>query len=703
MSDSGNSVHKSGLKKRSGLPFSSDDALLDYRVLSLLLLIAFALAVIFLKWFLEDRRSGFLPGEPSPRTYLALSPLKYTDDDSTSILRARVGDTIAGVLVRDGAAMDRLISKIEAMATGDISGLTLSRGLTDLINEYPEEARKRVLQESARLSGAYLEAKPSGEEGESWSPEKMWKEIEGLSLPIEDANVVYQILGEILQPLTHVDDELTRALREEIGAALQPVEREVSPGDILVEKGQVITSQAARILETQGYSRLTFPWKQILFVLMVIPFWPLWLTTQTLNRSVGRDSLPWLYLSVITGLGWIIEYTSSLFSILGMGSLFLAGCSYLTLPAHTALQLVMGGSILGALVVSGFSTLHVLLVALMGMASAFGGFFVLKDAHSRGSLWKQLFLLGILQAGAGLVLRLAFNISFSAEILIPLLLGVAVCSSLVIAALPLLEDAFDVLSPLRLIELSHPSNPLLKRLQMEAAGTYHHSLMLGTLAESVADKLGMNANLLKAGAYFHDIGKLRRPEAFVENQMGGENIHDELKPSLSALIIIAHVREGLDLAQEYHLPRVIRSFIAEHHGTTTLSYFLRKAENMGTIIPSDQFRYPGPRPQSRETGLMMLVDSVEAAVRSEFRGGADSIFDVAETINRVVESKIAEGQLDDVDFTLRDLSVIKETLLSSLRTMYHTRKVKDIKEKIDPQKRDHTQEANASGDSPAPR
>ena len=283
------------------------------------------------------------------------------------------------------------------------------------------------------------------------------------------------------------------------------------------------------------------------------------------------------------------------------------------------------------------------------------------------------------------------------------MLGIAVWSSLVIAALPLFEDVFDVLSPLRLIELSHPSNPLLKRLQMEAPGTYHHSLMLGTLAETIADKLDMNANLLKAGAYFHDIGKLRRPEAFVENQMGGDNIHDELKPSLSALVIIAHVREGLELAQEYHLPRIIRSFIAEHHGTTALTYFLKKAESMGTPVPSDQFRYPGPRPQSKETGLLMLIDSVEAAVRSEFRAGADSVYDIGDTINRVVDAKIAEGQLDDVDFTLRDLSIIKETLLSSLRTMYHTRKVKEIKESAEQKTKDEKQEADVSEGSPSPR
>lgn len=684
-------------KRKNSFLFFTEDATPDLRSLSLLLLVAFALTVIFLKWFFEDRISGFMPGEASSRTYFALYPMKYEDEDGTVALRSRVGETVAGVLVRDGAAMDRLISKIEIMAGGDVARLSLSPGLTELIKSYPEEARKRFLQASARLSSFYLQSQGEKDGGFSWSPEALWKEIERLDLPMEENNIVYQILDEILQPLSRVDEELTGMLRREMGAALQPVERTIAPGDVLVEKGQIITDQAAWILELQGYSRVSFPWKQILFALAVIPFWPLWLRIQT--RTHGKEEkneLPWVYLAFVVGLSWLAEYVSSLFQAQGMGSLFLAGCAYLTLPSHLALQLVLGGAILGGLAVTGFSTLHVLLVALMGIISAFGGYFVLMGVHSRGHLWKQLFLLGVLQTLAGLSVRWAFNISFSAEILIPLMLGSALWSSLVIAALPLLEDTFDVLSPLRLMELSHPSNPLLKRLQMEAAGTYHHSLMLGTLAEAVADKLGMNANLLKAGAYFHDIGKLRRPDFFVENQMGGENVHDELKPSLSALVIIAHVREGLELAHEYHLPRVIRSFIAEHHGTTSLAYFLRKARNMGLTIPREQFCYPGPKPRSRETGLMMLVDSVEAAVRAESRAGSESLLDVRDTINRVIDSKIAEGQLDDVDFTLRDLSVIRETLLSALRTVYHTRKVKEIKEKESPRYNTEKQEDDVS-------
>ncbi|NLA91364.1 MAG: HDIG domain-containing protein [Synergistaceae bacterium] len=627
-----------------------------FRMSGVLILAVFALSIIFVRWAISDRVNGFLVGEPSPRSYFALYPMSFIDDEGTKVLRSRVGDTVAGVLVRDGAAMDRLIVRIEAMAKGDMAPLSLNPGLTDLLKSIPEEGRKKILTDGARVAGVFLHSAGSDSQPLTPTSESIWKEIEKLALPMEENNVIFQVLDVILQPLTRVDEDLTETHRDELADSLQPVERTVAAGDVLIEKGQTITPQVAGILKIQGYSQVTFPWKQICFALLAIPFWPLWIRLQTTFRPLARQNIPWLYLSFVVGLSWMVEYLSSMFNVQGMGSLFLAGCAFLTLPAGLALPVVMGGSILGALVVTGLSALHVLIVSLMGLISALAGFFLFRDIYSRGHLWRQLFILGLLQAAVGLLIRWLFGLDLYPGLILYIVIGTAGWSSLVIAFLPLFENTFDVLSPLRLMELSHPSNPLLKKLQIEAPGTYHHSLMLGTLAEAAADKLGMNANLLKAGAYFHDIGKLRRPQFFVENQMGNENIHDELKPSMSALVIIAHIRDGLELAEEYHLPEMIRAFIAEHHGTTCLSYFYRKAKSLGMAIPPEQFCYPGPRRRTRETGLRMLVDSVEAAVRSEVRASAATVPDLEKIIEEVVNSKMSEGQLDDVDFTLQDLT-----------------------------------------------
>lgn len=685
MSSSGNEVFKNtpgGRKK--GLADMIRERYPLFRMSGVLILAAFALSIIFLRWVITDRVNGFVTGEPSPRSYFALYPMSFIDDEGTKVLRSRVGDTVAGVLVRDGAAMDRLIVRIEAMAKGDLASLSLNPGLTDLLKGMPEEDRKKILTDGARVAGVFLQSAGSDSQPLTPTPEAIWKEIEKLALSMEENNVIFQVLDVILQPLTRVDEDLTETLRGELAGSLQPVERSVVPGDLLVEKGQTITPQVAGILKIQGYSQVTFPWKQICFALLSIPFWPLWIRIQTAFRPLARQNIPWLYLSFVLGLSWVVEYFSSMFNVQGMGSLFLAGCAFLTLPPGLALPVVLGGSILSALVVTGLSALHVLLISLMGIISSLAGYFLFQDIHSRGHLWRQLFILGILMAGVGLFIRWIFDLGLYPGLVLYMVLGTAGWSSLVIAFLPLLENTFDVLSPLRLMELSHPSNPLLKKLQIEAPGTYHHSLMLGTLAESAADRLGMNSNLIKAGAYFHDIGKLRRPQFFVENQMGNENIHDELKPSLSALVIIAHIRDGLELADEYHLPAMIRAFIAEHHGTTCLSYFYRKAKSMGLSVPRDQFCYPGPRPRSRETGLLMLVDSVEAAVRAEVRASAATIPDLEKIIEEVVEGKMSEGQLDDVDFTIRDLAEIRRTLLYAFQSMYHTRKVKEIKDEVLP-------------------
>ncbi len=214
---------------------------------------------------------------------------------------------------------------------------------------------------------------------------------------------------------------------------------------------------------------------------------------------------------------------------------------------------------------------------------------------------------------------MGFGLSRSGKTMVSYAAASAVWSTLIIALLPLLEVLFDVLSPLRLVELSHPSNPLLKSLQIEAPGTYHHSIMVGTLAEIAADRLGMNANLIKAGAYYHDIGKIRRPQFFVENQLSDENVHDGLAPSLSALVIIAHVREGLELAKIHRLPTTDQTFHSGASRDDVPVVFLQEVESQGRKSAERTVLLPRAPSDIRETALLMLADSVEAAVsgRSE--------------------------------------------------------------------------------------
>jgi putative nucleotidyltransferase with HDIG domain len=304
----------------------------------------------------------------------------------------------------------------------------------------------------------------------------------------------------------------------------------------------------------------------------------------------------------------------------------------------------------------------------------------MKDLVSRRRIMRQAMLLGLVFVVFDIILRWVINLPYIWLTSVKLLVFGTVLITIFSLSLPFIEGIMGIVTPMRLREISHPSVPLLRKLQIEIPGTYQHALTLGSLAETMAEELSLDANLMKAGAYYHDIGKLRRPLYYVENQLNVGNIQDSLSPPLSALTIIAHVKEGLELAAEYRLPAAVRDFIAEHHGTTFLSYFYKKALAEGLNVSEEQFCYPGPKPQSRETALFMLLDSMEAGIRSS-RQNVSSIMDIEKVIDRVFEMKLSEGQLDKVNFTFRDMAKIKEVMLKTFQSMYHTRKIKELQDK----------------------
>ncbi|MEM8489056.1 MAG: HDIG domain-containing metalloprotein, partial [Bacteroidota bacterium] len=247
----------------------------------------------------------------------------------------------------------------------------------------------------------------------------------------------------------------------------------------------------------------------------------------------------------------------------------------------------------------------------------------------------------------------------------------------VIVVVPLLwvfERAFDITTDLTLLELSDTNRPLLKELSLRAPGTFNHTLQVANLAEAAADAIGANALLARVGALYHDVGKMIKPEYFVENQRAGGNPHDHLKPRMSALIIASHVKEGLEIGKNYNLPNRVLEFIPMHHGTSLIEYFYRKAQADNTDEQSDvlesEFRYPGPRPNSREAGILMLADSVEAASRSISEPTHKRLESMVEGI---FKSRVNDGQLDETDLTFNDLYKIKETFLEMLLGIHHGR------------------------------
>jgi len=238
----------------------------------------------------------------------------------------------------------------------------------------------------------------------------------------------------------------------------------------------------------------------------------------------------------------------------------------------------------------------------------------------------------------------------------------------------LIEMSFGITTDMTLLEMSDLNRPLLKQLAMRAPGTYHHSVVVGNLAEAAAEAVGANSLLARVGAYYHDIGKMAKPEYYIENQRGGENKHDTLKPQLSALIVKSHVKEGLELARDYGLPTEITDFIPMHHGTMRMDYFyqkaLKEAEENGAEVNESDFRYEGPRPNTKETGIVMLCEAIEAGTRSiqnptpqKFHQFIDMIFD----------KRLKDGQLDECDLTIKELSKMRHAFVPILFGMYHLR------------------------------
>lgn len=240
-----------------------------------------------------------------------------------------------------------------------------------------------------------------------------------------------------------------------------------------------------------------------------------------------------------------------------------------------------------------------------------------------------------------------------------------------IGALPFFESTFNIITPLKLLELANPNQPLMKRLLMEAPGTYHHSLMVGNLAEVAIEAINGNALLARVGAYYHDVGKLKRPNFFKENQLS-DNPHDKMTPNLSSLVITSHTSDGMELAEKYKIPLAVRNIISQHHGTTLVAYFYYKAKkaDKNDSVKIEDFRYQGPRPTSREAAVVMLADSVEAAVRSMIERTEGKMEGL---IRNIIKDRLDDGQLDLCDLTLRDLDLIAKAFIRVFGGYFHER------------------------------
>lgn len=266
---------------------------------------------------------------------------------------------------------------------------------------------------------------------------------------------------------------------------------------------------------------------------------------------------------------------------------------------------------------------------------------------------------------------------------------------LTIGLLPFFESTFNIITPLKLLELSNPNQPLIKKLLMEAPGTYHHSLMVGNLAEVATEAINGNALLARVAAYYHDVGKLKRPNFFKENQLS-DNPHDRMTPNLSTLVITSHTSDGAEIAEKYKVPMAVREIIIQHHGTTLAAYFYYKAKkgDKADSVKQEDFRYQGPRPSSKESAVVMLADSVEAAVRSmvdKTEGKMEGL------IRKIIKDKLDDGQLDLCELTLKDLDTIAKAFIRVFGGYFHEREeYPEMKAKRLQKENGNSEKANAN-------
>jgi cyclic-di-AMP phosphodiesterase PgpH len=480
-----------------------------------------------------------------------------------------------------------------------------------------------------------------------------------------------EILKQNIDTNVKVDDLATSLARQDARNGVTPVQVQVTVGEAVVRTDDVVTTLEVEKLRALGLANEGNDWRGAIGLL-------LWA-----GLIAGVLAL---FLERYATEAWL-EDRKMILVILSLVAITAAGRALV--PGHTIavyfapfaaiammLTVLVGGrtalatQIAGALHVGIMSSqvelvAYVLVPALLGMAAV------------RRATTAREFAVGAVAVAAGavgvilsfvLVNRAADPLGV-AQLLAGALVSGLGSGLLAFAGMAILGHVFGISTVFELRELGDPNHPLLRQLLLRTPGTYHHSLLVGNLAERAAEVIGADPLVARVGAYYHDIGKMRNPTAFIENQTG-HNPHDELDPLVSAGIVAAHVKDGLALADRYRLPARIREMIPGHHGTSVVKYFFQIAQQRGQTPDERSFRYPGPRPNSKEAGIVMLADGTEASVRSLSEKNPETI---RAMVDRMIDERVADGQLDECDLTFRDVERIKDAFCELLLGVYHER------------------------------
>ncbi len=508
------------------------------------------------------------------------------------------------------------------------------------------------------------------------------QKLSGIMLSKAYIDLGQGLVKHFMRPNTFENAEKTRLLQAAARDSVSPVMVTIRKEEKIVGAGDVVTLEHIQKLEALGLSRGGVPWQSItgnallVALLMVVVLFYLYQQNREIYTNAGV-----LYLMGIIVVVIVVVAKGILAIELTRSPEFGALLGYMVpIGAAGMLIAILIDSRVAVLVVSVLSLLLALMAGgqvnfgVVGLVGGITGVYSVSKLSQRGDLARAGFYTSAANIAAITVMGLVSNASPALVVSSAFILGTTngiLSSILTNGSLPYLENAFGITSSVRLLELSHPNNPLLKKLLTEAPGTYHHSILVGNLAEAAAGAVGGESLLVRVGAYYHDIGKIKRPYFFIENQLSSDNPHDKIAPTLSTLILTSHVRDGLELAREHKLPQSILKIIEQHHGSSLVTYFYHKArENGGDNINEDEFRYEGPKPQTKEAAIVMLADSVEAAVRSMQNRTHSRVEGL---VRKILRDKLMDGQLDECDLTFKDLEKITEAFLRVLGGIFHSR------------------------------
>jgi len=496
-----------------------------------------------------------------------------------------------------------------------------------------------------------------------------------LNLTRAQEDVVTSLAPQFIVPNAFLDETATQNRRDEASTAVEPIVKTVYKGQVVLQAGEIVDAADVELLTELGLLQIKTNWRSIISVfisallamVIISLFWQQFEPTirQNLRYLAALGSLLWLFALIAKVLPAGPNYISYWYPLAAMAML-------LTVIYDVYLSVLVTAVMAGLI---GFTVANSLELTIYYAAGGLLAALTLRDAQRINAFFRA----GVVAAVGYVTVIVAFRLTQdlgTLELLQLLLYGLAngvLSAALTLVGFFVMGSVFKMTTTLQLQELSRLDHPLLQELLRRAPGTYHHSIMVANLAEQAADRIKAQSTLVRVGAFYHDIGKMNNPSYFTENQEG-HNPHDTIDPYRSAEIIVSHVTDGLELARRYKLPDRIRDFIAEHHGRRLVKgFYLKAVEQAGgdaEQVEEAHFRYPGPRPQSREAGIVMLADAIEAT-SSALRPNTEKA--IEKLVTTIIQDDLREGQLNNSGLTLGDIQVMRESFIETLKGRFHVR------------------------------